>query len=214
MCLSPDIISAVEFDNFRTVHQAITRIQEYLTNSVQPLPLQQLNVIRLVNSGGETQSQITHRTIDTFRNAQMFDMNSNELLKVVLLHTIQEKPVMIEVLRQLHSRHNWADVRDIILKIDSINNLGGEYLGAKGGLPALQANVAQPNANKNKTCDRCGRRGHIRAGCKTPKEKLKCTFCPSEGIHSMHACRQRKKAEKNGNKPPADSTVNAIYGFL
>ncbi len=117
---------------------------------------------------------------------------------------------MIEVLRQMHSRHSWADVRDIILKIDSINNLGGQYLGAKGGPPALQANVAQPGANKNKTCDRCGRRGHIRSGCKTPKEKLKCDFCHSEGSHSTHACRQRKKAEKSGNKPPTDTSKKAI----
>merc|ERR1712237_59403 len=157
MCLSSDIISAIEFDNCNSIHHAISRIHEYLKTSVQPLPLQQLNVLRLVNSGGETQSQITHRTIDSFRNAQMFDMNGNELLKVVLLHTIQEKSLMIEVLRQVHSRHNWADVRDMILKINSINQLGGEYLGAKAIQQSLQtANVAQTNANKNKTCYRCG----------------------------------------------------------
>merc|ERR1712030_271576 len=116
MCLSPDIISAIEFDNCRSIHMAITRIQEYLTTSVRPLPLQQLNVIRLANSGGETQSQITHRMIDTFRNAQMFEIDGNELLKVILLHTIQEKSVMVEVLRTLKPRDTWADVRDIILK--------------------------------------------------------------------------------------------------
>merc|ERR1712105_176057 len=128
MCLLSDIISAIEFDNCRTVHQAITRIQEYLSTSVRPLPLQQLNVIRLANSGGETQSQITHRTIDTFRNAQMFEIDGSELLKVILLHTIQEKSVMVKVLETLKPRDTWADVRDIILKIDSINQLGRQFM--------------------------------------------------------------------------------------
>ena len=94
-------MSAVEFDNLRSIHQAINRIQEYLARSVSPLPLQQLGVLRITNNGGETQEQLTHRTIDAFRNARMFDTDGNQMMKMMLLHTIQEKGVMPEVLRTM-----------------------------------------------------------------------------------------------------------------
>ena len=65
----------------------------------------------------------------------MFDINGNELLKVILLHTIQDKQVMVKVLETLQPRDTWADVRDSILKIDSINQLGGAYMApGKGGV--------------------------------------------------------------------------------
>ena len=103
-CLSEDIRTAIEFDELNSVNQAITRIQEYLATSVRPITLQQLNVLRLTSSGGETQSQVTHKTIEMFRQANMFDITGNDLLKVVLLHTIQEKAVMLKVLEGLEPR--------------------------------------------------------------------------------------------------------------
>ena len=72
----------------------------------------------------------------------MFDINGNELLKVILLHTIQDKAVMCKVLETLPPRLTWQDVRDSILKIDSINNLGGAFMApGKGKLGAGAASV-------------------------------------------------------------------------
>ena len=63
--------------------------------------------------------------------------------------------------------------------------------------------LVQPG--KGKTCDICGRKGHLKATCRIPKEKLKCTHCKNEGSHATAACKSKKKG-KTDNNPPKEMT--------
>ena len=149
-----------------------------------PLSLQRLDVLRLKGSGGQTQTHLTQTAIEMFRQANMFEITPEDLMKIVLLHTIQDKSIMIKVLENMGPRDRWQEVRDSIIRIDRVNTMGGAYLSTQ-----TKQTGASVQPGKGKTCDTCGRKGHLKITCRIPKEKLKCTHCKNEGSHAMVACK-------------------------
>ena len=51
-----------------------------------------------------------------------------------------------------------------------------------------------------KTCQACGKKGHMVAACTVPKEKLYCKFCDTKNLHNTSACIKKQKEEKDKKK--------------
>ena len=134
----------------------------------------------------------------------MFELDAGQLLKLLLLNTVQQKTDMTEVLRRMRTeRPNWMDLRQMILDISSVNTLTPEYMANGGRGP--QANVVQsPKKNKG-PCDKCGKENHNTDQCRIPEKDLKCDFHNSVGSHNTAAC----QAKKRGSRPPTPTATGA-----
>ena len=95
--LSEEIRTAITFDHMETVNEALRAVKQYLEHAVMPLNLQRLDVLRHRGSGGQSQTAITQTVIQMFREANMFEITPEELMLIVLLHTIQDKAIMVKV---------------------------------------------------------------------------------------------------------------------
>ena len=65
--------------------------------AIMPLNLQQLKVLRYKPPTGQSQTMITQTIVQMFREANGFEMTSNEVLIICLLNTVQDKNLMIKV---------------------------------------------------------------------------------------------------------------------
>ena len=113
---------------------------------------------------------------------------------------------MIKVLENMGPRDRWQEVRDSIIRIDRVNTMGGAYLSTQTKQTGA---LLQPG--KGKTCDICGRKGHIKITCRIPKEKLKCTHCKNEGSHATAACKSKKKSNSDDTPPKATGPKDNMY---
>ena len=100
-CISEEIRTAIDFDNLRTVDRALFHIKEYMKDSVMPLTLQRIELLRYSLPQGQSQSATTQTIIELFRGCDGFSITPEELLIICLLNTIQEKSVLIKVQEQI-----------------------------------------------------------------------------------------------------------------
>ena len=79
------------------MEEALYNLWEYLDLTVTPLLLRRLEVLRYKGPHGQTQTAITQTVISMFRDAKMHNMNTDELLQVVLLNTVQTSAMMTRI---------------------------------------------------------------------------------------------------------------------
>merc|ERR1712089_70447 len=113
------IHTAIDFDNLRTVQNALHLIKEYMNISVMPLSLQRVEMLRYSPPQGQSQLATTQTIIQMFRKCSGFDITPQEVLIICLLNTIQEKAMLIKVQEQMTETSTWEEVRNIIIKIDN-----------------------------------------------------------------------------------------------
>merc|ERR1712030_169258 len=147
VCLSEEIIQATNFDDKHSVHQGMTEVNNFLERSIRPLLLQRLEVLRISNTGGESQEQITQHMMENFRNARMFEIDGERLCKLLLVNTIQKNADMKEVLRSMRAENpDSTQLKQMIMDTAALNNLTPEFMPTGGRTP--QISVAQSPAIK------------------------------------------------------------------
>ena len=155
-CMSEEIRTAIDFDNLRTVNNALFQIREYMKSSVMPLTLQWIELLRYNPPQGQSQSATTQTIIQLFRECDGFTITPEEVLIICLLNTIQEKSVLIKVQEQITEESTWEEVHNLIVKIDSTSRLSDNlkhktrFSGARVGTKAYMA---------------CRKKGHMSAAC-------------------------------------------------
>ena len=102
-CVSDEICTAIDFDNLRTIQNALHLIKEYMKNSVMPLSLQRVEMLCYSPPQGQSQSATTQTIIQMFRECSVFDITPQEVLIICLLNTIQEKTMLVNDIRQAYS---------------------------------------------------------------------------------------------------------------
>ena len=100
-CISEEIRTAIDFDNLRTVNNALFQIKDYMKSSVMPLTLQRIELLRYSPLQGQSQSATTQTIIQLFRECDGFAKTPVEVLIICLLNTIQEKSIFIKVHEQI-----------------------------------------------------------------------------------------------------------------
>ena len=75
-CISAELITAVSFDTLTNVETALENIREYLDQTVKPLTLRRLEVLRYKPPQGQSVTQVVQNVISMFRDARMEDMNT------------------------------------------------------------------------------------------------------------------------------------------
>ena len=118
-CISEEIGTVIDFNNLRTVNNALFLIKDYMTSWVMPLTLQRIEFLRYSPPQGQSQSATTQTIIQMFRECNGFEITPAEVLIICLLHTIQEKSVLIKVQEQITETSTWEEVRNLIVKIDN-----------------------------------------------------------------------------------------------
>ena len=73
-CVSDEICTAIDFDNLRTVQNALHLIKEYMKNSVMPLSLQRVEMLRYNPPRGQSQSATTQTITQMFHECSGFDI--------------------------------------------------------------------------------------------------------------------------------------------
>ena len=142
--------------------------------AVMPLTLRQLEVIRYRTPQGQSQELTTKTVIQMFREAQFWDVVPEQILKVILLNTIQTTEMMTKVQERLREDDNWEVVRNHIITLDRASAMSKDYMNTPRR-ERLDGAMAQ--TRKKEICLACGRKGHLQKDCKTAKDKLKCDFC-------------------------------------
>ena len=142
-CISEEIRTAINFDNLRTVDQALFCIKGYMKSSVIPLTLQGIEMFRYSPPQGQSQSATTQTITELFRGCDGFAITPEEVLIICLLNTIQEKSVLIKVQEQITETTTWEHVLNLIVKIDSTSRISDNFKqtrirhsGAAAGLKA------------------------------------------------------------------------------
>ena len=186
-CISEEIGTAIDFNNLRTVNNALFLIKDYMKSSVMPLTLQRIELLRYSPPQGQSQSATTQTIIQMFRECNGFEITPAEVLIICLLNTIQDKSVLIKVQKQIKETSTWEEVRNLIVKIDNASCLSDTY---------KQKNRFTGATVGSKACRACGKKGHMSAACTVPKEKLFCKFCDTKNSHNTSACIKKQRAEK------------------
>ena len=109
-CVSDEIHMAIDFNNLRTVQNALHQIKEYMKNLVMPLTLQRVKLLHYSPPQGQSQSATTQTIIQMFRECSGFKTTPAEVLIFCLLNTIQDKSVLIKVQEQITERLTWEEV--------------------------------------------------------------------------------------------------------
>ena len=126
-CVSDEIHTAIDFDNLRTEKNALHLIKKYMNNSVMPLTLQRVELLRYSPPQGQSQSATTQTIIQMFCECSGFKITPAEVLIICLLNTIQEKSVLIKVQEQITETSTWEEVRNLLVKIDNTFRLSDAY---------------------------------------------------------------------------------------
>ena len=199
-CISKEIRTAINFDNLRTVNNALFQIKDYMKSSVMPLTLQRIELLRYSLPQGQSQSAATQTIIEIFRGCDGFSITPEEVLIICLLNTIQEKSVLIKVQEQIIETSTWEQVCNLIVKIDSTSRILDNFKQTKTCFSGTAARL--------KACCACGKKGHMAAACTIPKDKLSCKFCNSQNSHNTAACIKKQKADKE--KKQGETTERRI----
>ena len=85
----------------KLVAEALDTIKAYLDMAVMPLTHLQLEVLRYKPPQGQSQTLTKQTVIQIFCKANLHDVNPDQLMKVVLLNTIQTKDMMTKVQERL-----------------------------------------------------------------------------------------------------------------
>ncbi len=109
-CISEEIHKAIDFDNLRTVNNALFQIKEYMKSSVMLLTLQCIKLLRYSPPQGQSQLATTQTIIQLFRECDGFSIAPEEVLIICLLNTIQEKSVLIKVQEQITETLTWEEI--------------------------------------------------------------------------------------------------------
>ena len=94
-CISEEIGTVIDFDNLRTVNNALFLIKDYMKSLVMPLTLQRIELLRYSPPQGQSQSATTQTIIQMFCECGSFEITPAEVLIICLLNTIQERSVLI-----------------------------------------------------------------------------------------------------------------------
>ena len=149
-CISEEIRTAMNFYNLRTVNNALFQIKDYMKSSMMSLTLQQIELLRYSPPQGQSQSATTQTIIQLFRECDGFSITPEEVLIICLLNTIQEKSVLIKVQEQITEDSTWEQVRNLIVKIDSMSRISDNFKqtrichsGTVAGLKACRVSAAK-----------------------------------------------------------------------
>ena len=85
------------FNHLLTVAEAMEAIRQYLEMAVMPLTLRRLEVLCYKPPAGQTQTVTTQTVVQMFREARMWEQTPDDLMKAILLNTIQSKDMMVMI---------------------------------------------------------------------------------------------------------------------
>ena len=95
--LSDEIKAAVHFSERYSVNEILEDVRDYLDNSVCPLPLQHLEVVRFIQTPGMSPAEAAHCMCKMFMNNHMGLCTEDDWLFLLVLSLQQNKDVMTKI---------------------------------------------------------------------------------------------------------------------
>ena len=119
--ISNEIRIAIDFRNQRTVDEILWITKDYLERTVTPIELTRLEALRYKGSTGESQTAITNKTMELYRNAEMHLMTGADIMKLGAINSVIDPEIMRELTKDLRTLRTYNEVVDRVTLLDRSN---------------------------------------------------------------------------------------------